>query len=93
MFFRFIVSVADRTTAISRAPAACARSSPLRLGTSTETRSAVSAAWIRGRSSAASAICGTAFGDTKLVASTLRTPAAASSRTSSSFASVLTGTR
>jgi hypothetical protein len=92
MFFWFMVSVADSTTATSRAPAASARSSPFWFGTSADTRSAGSAAWICGSRSAASAIWGTARGDTKLVASTLPTPAAARRRTSSSLSAVLTGT-
>ncbi len=88
MFLRFMVSVADSTTAISRAPAARARSRPFRLGTSTEVRRSGSAALTCATSSAASAICGTARGDTKLVASTLGTPASASRRIRRSFSCV-----
>lgn len=90
MFLRFMVSVAESTTATSCAPAALARSSPLRFGTSTDRRTCGSAACTRGRSSPASAICGTALGETKLVTSMLPKPAAPSMRASRNLSAVVT---
>ena len=101
MLRRFIVSVAARTTAISRTPAAAARSRPRRFGTSAEMRnpsrdaSPGPGAFDRASApttSAASAICGTALGETKLVASTLVTPAANRLSMSATLAWVATAT-
>ena len=89
MFFRFIVSVHDRTTATSRVPAAMARSRPFRLGASADARNGASAS-ASAITAVASAICGTALGETKLVASMLGTPAAASARISAALPAVPT---
>ena len=84
-------SVAAVNTASAEAPAARARSNPRRLGTRTGKRRP-GAAGSRGRSSSASANCGIARGETKLVASISARPASASSEMKRTLSSVATGT-
>jgi hypothetical protein len=86
VFLRLCVSLADMNTAISRRPAARARSNPLALGTSadTVTPGGNTAAFT---SCSASANCGTHRGETKLVSSMRFNPEAISARNSSSLPS------
>ena len=76
-FFFANVSVALPKIATCVQPAASARSSPRSLGTSTGSGTGPSSG-SRATSSSASASCGTHFGWTKLVASTIGSPAATS---------------
>ena len=77
MLRRLKVSLAAVKTAISRAPAARASSKPVRLGTSTGSRTPSGFA-TRRRTSSEPAICGTHFGETKAPTSTTGRPAATS---------------
>ncbi len=76
-FFLLCVSDADKKTAISFMPDASAVSRPRRFGTSALMRTPAGRATPRA-TSAASASCGIHFGDTKLVISIARMPAATS---------------
>jgi hypothetical protein len=87
---RLCVSEADTTTSSSRKPASSARRAPLELGTSAEYRTSGALA-MAAHTSSASAICGIAFGCTKLTASIRRTPVPDNASSSRTFASVGTG--
>ena len=83
-------SLAAPKITTSWAPAASAPSKPFMFGVSTEIRLPAGRE-MRAMTSAASAICGTHFGDTKDVASSWRTPAASRRSHRSTFTSVETG--
>ena len=86
-FFLLCVSDADRNTAISFIPEARAVSSPRRFGTSALMRTPIGRCTPRA-TSAASASCGIHFGDTKLVISMSRMPAATSASMKRIFSAV-----
>lgn len=79
MFFFEKLSEAAPNTAISSTPASTADLSPLRLGTRAGRFTLISSSCFHLRTalntSDESPICGTHFGDTKLVASTVWSPA------------------
>ena len=83
------LSVADPKTAMPLTPAAWARSSPARFGTRTGYRTPGVGASM-GKRASASPSWGTHLGDTKDVASTVRSPAATSRRMNSAL--VVVGT-
>ena len=87
MFLREKVSLAATKTATSSACAASADSNPCRLGVSTGYRTP-GFRRMRAMTSAASAICGTHFRETKAVASIAGNPAAVSASISATLASV-----
>ena len=84
MFFWLNASLAAANTTISSAFAASAPSKPFMFGTSTEYATPARRP-MRSITCAPSAICGTHFGDTKLVTSMLGKPAAVRRSTSSTF--------
>ena len=86
-FFLLWVSEADRNTATSFMPEAIAVSRPRRFGTSALIRTPATRCTPR-ETSAASASCGIHFGDTKLVISMSRIPAATSASMNFSLSAV-----
>mmetsp|Transcript_96009 Transcript_96009/g.275647 ORF Transcript_96009/g.275647 Transcript_96009/m.275647 type:complete len:224 (+) Transcript_96009:139-810(+) len=96
VFLLLMVSVAAARIVASRTPAAAANSRPRRFGTSAANRAAslplssASALNAPSRTALASAICGTAFGETKAAASMEETPAARSLAMSANFVFVST---
>jgi hypothetical protein len=86
-FLRLWLSDAEQNTAMTSTPASAARSAPLALGTSTVRRAPVERS-APATTSAASASCGTARGETKEVTSISRTPAAMRPLTTAIFSSV-----